>query len=108
MGMKGLRVAHDLLGTEGDPNAPFNRPSFDEPEAAEEAVPPAGDAAGLTPDSELALEKSGRPRRSPKLPRRHMDEEGDTGGTGGVRLFWGVGGRAAGGWGGEGGKGGGE
>lgn len=90
MGMKGLRVAHELLGTEGDPNAPLNRPSFDAPEAPEEeaALPATGDEAGLAPDSELALEKSDRPRRNPKLPRRHMDEESDgTGGVGGVRTW---------------------
>lgn len=43
MGIKGLRVAHEQLGSERDPNAPHNRPKFLDHDAA-----PAHAAGGTT------------------------------------------------------------
>ena len=102
MAMKGLRVAHERLGTEGDPNAPHNRPKFDTPAATGAAaaaaaaeglgVPPGGRAGvagvgshGLAPGAAakqgLALAAAAaaaaavsRPRRTRQLPR-HLAED---------------------------------
>lgn len=93
MAMKGLRVAHELLGSEGDPNAPQNRPKFEptaqQPIAAEElresAIANHALAPGEAAQQGLALaaaavaaaagggEKVSRPRRTSKLPR-HLAE----------------------------------
>lgn len=51
MGIKGLRVAHEQLGSERDPNAPHNRPKFLDQDAA-----PAHAAGGNIPGQRLGQE----------------------------------------------------
>lgn len=104
--MKGLQVAHERLGSEGDPNAPHNRPKFEtatqETTAREElrdgAVLKRALAPGKAARQGLALaaaaaaaaasggEKISRPRRTPKLPR-HLAEGMDVDEDGGVASF---------------------
>lgn len=52
MGIKGLRVAHEQLGSERDPNAPHNRPKFLDHDAA-----PAHAAGGNMPGQRLGQEE---------------------------------------------------
>lgn len=50
MATKGLRVAHERFGSDGDPNAPHNRPNFDTQGTQQQ---PAAAAAAPAPGSRL-------------------------------------------------------
>lgn len=93
MAMKGLRVAHETLGPESDPNAPRNRPKFLDPleamaQAAAEAEAEAAAAAamgmvegGAEFDGQMGKLAGGR--RAPKQPRETDGRSDGVWGAGG-------------------------
>ena len=77
MGLKGLRVAYERLGSERDPNAPHNRPKFlDHDPAAQPTRPNMGDTLPLGHGQEVeggkesfeqgGHDRSGKSRRAAK------------------------------------------
>lgn len=93
--MKGLRVAHETLGPEGDPNSPNNRPKFLDPleaaaQAAADAEAAAAAAMGMMEgggEFDGQTGKFARDRRGSKQPRDADGRSDGEWGADGERLL---------------------
>lgn len=79
MGLKGLRVAHEVLGPKRDPNAPHNRPHFFDPAPVDAELPARAGfeslAAVAAADERVVRPGTAtRPRRAPHPVQRDVQD----------------------------------